>query len=217
MRQETHSGISVLIVDDDDFFRAQLQSWVKKDPRFRCVGSCSNGDIGLEEICSKKPSLAIVDLGLPGLHGVEVLWRTREQAPSVKLLAVAGLPDDHLVLEALEAGAHGFLEKPLQRETFFTSIDEILSGNHPLSIRARTLLVQRYRSLRPNPGVISELSNREKEVAKLVFVGMSDEAIGRALGISTETVRWHEKNIHYKLQVHCRAELQIKLLGLGQP
>ncbi len=193
MSQATGGPVSVLIVDDNDFFRRDVESWIRAEPRFNCIGSFADGNMGLEEILAKSPNLAIVDLPLPGLHGIEVIRSAHDRLPMVKLLVVTEMPDDHLVFEALEAGAEGFLDKPLGHASFFASLDEVLRDEYPLSSRARKLVAQKYRSMRPDSAAMSSLSHREREIAELAFIGLSDEAIAKRLSIALHTVRWHQK------------------------
>jgi DNA-binding NarL/FixJ family response regulator len=215
MNRESHGCASVVIVDDD-FFRKDLAARLAAHGRLQCIASCSDGESGLERICSLRPALALIDLVLPDMSGIELIARVRKQLPSVKLMAVTGIPDEHLVFEALEAEASGFLDKPLDNKTLFQSIDEVLRGGSPLSERARKLLVEKFRSLRPNRTIMGQLSEREREVAELSGFGLLDEAIAKKLGVSLSTIRTHQKNIHHKLHVHSRAELQIKLFGLDR-
>jgi two-component system, NarL family, nitrate/nitrite response regulator NarL len=206
---------SVVIVDDDPFFRAKIESWIAANSRFTCVASCEDGESGLEVICSKKPDIALVDFGLPDIKGDAVMWQAKERAPPTKVVAISGILGDYVALRALSARADGFLDKEdcLDPPKFFAELEEVLRGGCPLSERARKLVVRAWQACRPNPAVMDLLTEREREVAELLCLGLAEGAIAHKLGISVETVRWHVERIYGQLAVHCRADLQTKLLG----
>jgi DNA-binding NarL/FixJ family response regulator len=214
-KSSRHAGrITVLVADSDDFFRAKVESWLRADGLFQCVGAMADGRAALMEIVSKNPALAVIGLGLPGMKGGEVIWRAKQKAPSVKIAAVDGIADDSAVLEGLDAGADGLLDKPMDRAAFLDQLAEVARGGCPLSERARKLVLREYRQWRPRPAITWPLTSRQKEVAELVCLGLYDGAIARKLGISVATVRWHEKCLHEELKVQCRADLQSTLLGI---
>jgi DNA-binding NarL/FixJ family response regulator len=206
--------ITVVVADSDDFFRAKCESWLRADELFQCVGAVADGQAALMEIASMNPAMALIGLGLPRIKGGEVIWRAKQKAPSIKIAAVSGTLDDSAVLEALDAGADGFLDKPMDRSAFLGQLAEVARGGCPLSDRALKLVLREYRQRRPKPAITWRLTAREKEMAELVCVGLYDGAIARELGISVATVRWHEKCLHEKLKVQCRADLQSRLLGM---
>lgn len=210
--------ISVLIIEDDDLFRAKLESWLRAESRFACVGSCADGETGLREILARKPALAIVDYALPEMYGDAVIWHAKLLLPGLKALVISGVPGDHVVFDSLDAGADGFLDKPIKAPAaLFFQVDEVLAGKFPLADRACQLLVQSYQESRPKPWLMALLTDREKEVAELTCHGLANGAIAHKLGISLDTVQTHQKTIHSKLEVHSRVELQIKLYGLKRP
>jgi DNA-binding NarL/FixJ family response regulator len=109
MTNHSASPITVIVVDNEDFFRAKVESWLRANPRFHCAGSFSDGETALMELVSKNPVVAVIDLALPGIKGDEVIWRVKERTPSIKIAAVSGIHGDSVVLDALDAGADGFL------------------------------------------------------------------------------------------------------------
>ena len=220
--QTMDKTIAGILVEDDDFVRAQIEAWLRGAPAYRCVGSFPDGETALDEVRATNPALAIVDFGLPGIKGAEVIWQLKRGDPRIKIILITGIPDNAILFEALEVGVDGFLDKPLKREAFLAQLEEVLAGGCPLSARAAKLLVEDYRKYRPNAYEVRPLTAREREIAELVCRGLNDEAIAKKLGIAIWTVRTHQKNIHHKLDIHCRTELQIKLLDLhrkppGQP
>ena len=212
--QPTAKRIAVILVEDDDFVRANVEAWLRGTMVYRCVGSFADGETALEAARALNPALAIVDFGLPGIKGAEVIWQLKRGDPRIKIILITGIPDDTIVFEALDAGVDGFLDKPLKREAFLAQLEEVMAGGCPLSARASKLLVEKYRQYRPSAYAMFPLTAREREIAELACRGFSNQAIAKTLGISASTVATHQKNIHHRLDIHCRTELQIKLYDL---
>ncbi len=212
----TSKTTSVILVEDDDRVRAEIEAWLIGARVYRCVGSFPDGETALDEVRATNPAMAIVDFGLPGIEGAEVVWRLKRGDSRIKIIVITGIPDNAILFEALDVGADGFLEKPLQRDAFLAQLGEVLAGGCPLSARATKLLVENYRKYRPNPYEMFPLTAREREIAELACRGFSNQAIAKELGIAALTVSTHQKNIHHKLDIHSRAELQFKLFGLDR-
>lgn len=216
--KEPGRPVSVAIVDGDNFFRRKIESWLRQTRRFVCIGSHDDGETALADLRSKTPDLAIVDIRLPGIKSDAFVRRLKVHFPSTRILVIAGIPDDEVVLDALAAGADGFLEKDsLTRRGLFSELDRLMAGKHPLPERVRDLLVAEYAKARPKPDIMALLTPREQEVAERKCRGLASETIARELGVSIWTVRTHERDINRKLHVHNRAELQSKLYGVRRP
>ena len=214
--QATDETIAVILVEDDDRVRALVEAWLRGTMLYRCVGSFADGETALEAARALNPALAIVDFGLPGIKGGEVIWQLKRGDPRIKIILITGIPDNGIVFEALDAGVDGFLDKPLKREAFLAQLEEVRAGGCPLSARASRLLVEKYRQYQPKAFEMRPLTAREREIAELTCRGLSNLAIAKMIGISVLTVATHQKNIHHKLDLHSLAELQIKLYGLNR-
>jgi DNA-binding NarL/FixJ family response regulator len=215
--QKSASRFSVVIVEDDEPFRANLEAWVDRDPRFTCVGSYADGPTAWREICLRKPDVAVVDYGLPGLRGDELIRLIKAFVPAVKCLGLSGVLGDSVVLDLMHAAADGFLEKAgLTPAAFLTQLERLIAGGHPLSERAANLLFTEYAKNQPKPEIMELLTPREREVAVRKCRGLSSEAIAGEFGVSIWTIRTHERDIYRKLQVGTRAQLQFKLYGFSR-
>jgi len=206
------SNLTVVLIEDDDIFRALIDAWLREDPRFVVAGSYPDAESALEQIASIKPAIAIVDFGLPGMKGDELICRIKQEIPSIKVIAMSGIPDNSVVFDAFAAGADGFLDKPFEKVEFFADLNEVLAGGHPLSKRARKLLVDAWRKTVPHvaPSLLG-LTDRETTVAEMVVQGLTYEAIATRLEISRRTVEEHVRHVYDKLHIHSRTELQLKL------
>ena len=205
---------SIVLVDADPAFLAQIERWILTGFRFACVGLCPDGETGLATIREQRPALALVGVALPGITGDQVIERLKAEALPTRLIAVAQPGDEGSVFRALDAGADGVLHKPLaDRPAFLAALEEALADGCPLSGLACKLLVRRCQQSRPDLRLMALLSAREREVAALACQGLNPGAIAHELGISVATVGWHLKKVHAKLGVSSQTELQRRLLG----
>lgn len=209
--------ITVCLVEDDDFFRARVEGWLKQADDMKCVGSYSSGETALPDILEKKPDVIVLDFGLPGIKGSECLRLIKGQVPTVRVLVLTGIPDDSVVFTSLAAGADGFLEKSdrfSRQEQLLDQIREMHNGGTPLSGRASTLLVEAFRRFKPKPWEdkdFSPLTEREQEILKQLRNGASSKEIAQLLGISVHTVNNHLRAIYEKLGVHSGTQAIFKI------
>lgn len=206
--------VSVILIDNDIHFRRQVKAWLREDPIFRCTGSYGDGKTALEEVSLIKPDVAIVSFDLPSLKGDEVTRRLKRHRPVIKVIVVADTSDERTIFDSLDAGADGFADKPVNEGMIVAQLRVLIAGGVPLSESARQLFIRQLRKFRIRREEVSGLTEREREVAELSCHGFSDQAIAQKLGVSVWTVRTHQRNIHHKLDIHCRAELQLRLFQM---
>ncbi|MCF7765395.1 MAG: response regulator transcription factor [Verrucomicrobia bacterium] len=153
--------------------------------------------------------MVLLDFGLPGIKGGAAVHWVKTALPSCRVLVVTGIPINHVVFEALEAGADGFLDKEgITAKVLLGEIRAAHEGRAPLSDRARRLVLEKLQAERPNLAEWNKLTEREKEVASLLKRGLPDKEIARALNISVNTVRIHFSHIFSKLEARDRYEIQ---------
>ncbi|MHB8520981.1 MAG: response regulator [Limisphaerales bacterium] len=161
-------------MNDGDFFPRKIEAWPRSKLRFTCVASCADGETGFEAICAKQPALAVVDFGLPGIKGDQVIWRAKEQVPSVKIVSVSGIPDDSVVFRALSALRTGFWTRTTWgRASCFSRTQEVILGGFSLSERARKIVPQKWQECRPRATVGAVLTDRKREIAELACLGFT--------------------------------------------
>jgi DNA-binding NarL/FixJ family response regulator len=160
----------------------------------------------------------LVDLGLPDMDGVDLIRHAAQRCPACDVLVVTMFADDAHVLASIEAGATGYLLKDAARDRITDSIHEVIAGGSPISPSIARRVLARFRiaphaappgpapAATPPPPDPSPLSERETEILHLVAKGLSFDAVGELLGISSHTVVTHVKKIYRKLAVHSRAE-----------
>lgn len=214
----------VLIVEDEPEFLLRFSEAVRKTPSCELLGAVSTGAAALALLeRPAAPDLVLLDLGLPDMHGVEVIRHVARQQPQCDVLVVTMFEDDQHVLPCIEAGATGYLLKDASTERIVAAIEEVRAGGSPISpsIARRVLASFRIGAARapqpPSPveTLASPLSERETEILRMVAKGLSFDAIGHVLSISPHTVVTHVKKIYRKLAVHSRGEAVFEAGQLG--
>ncbi len=208
--------ISVLIVEDDERFRAAFASVVADAPDLRLVGTASDLPQGLLLLRELKPDVLLVDLGLPSGSGIELIRFAHQHLPQTDVMVVTVFGDEPHVMASLEAGATGYLLKDAQAADLADQVRMLHAGGSPISpVIARQLLVR----LAPGPVAVPDaealLSPQERQVLTYSAKGFSFEEIARMLGVSRHTVMTYVKRSYRKLQVHSKTEAIYEARKLG--
>lgn len=209
--------IRVLIVDDHDFFRTGLRS-VLVEHDFEVVGEGTGGEQALPLASRRAPDVILMDLNMPGMSGIEATRHLTEKgvAAPVVVLTVSSSPED--VIDALEAGAAGYLLKNAAPDEIARSVRAAAGGDAPLSPAVARHLVERSRA-HPRVGasqpVEEALSEREIEVLRLLADGLDNTQIGAELYVSAATVKRHVSSVLTKLGVTNRVQAAIRGVQSG--
>lgn len=218
---------SVLVVEDEPELSRRFSDAVLADPGLTLLGTVSTGTAALAVLAATPPDVLLLDLGLPDLHGIEVIRHTAQHCPACDILVVTMFGDDAHVFEALEAGATGYLLKDLGLDRIAASIHDLWAGGAPISPSIARRVLARLRQGTttgqanvPGSGRQSQppetvLTPREIELLRLTAKGLSFERVGEVLGISPHTVVAHVKKIYRKLAVHSRAEAVYEATQMG--
>jgi DNA-binding NarL/FixJ family response regulator len=198
--------IGVLIYEDNTDLREAIVQLIKTSDKYSCVGDFNNCNKVLSDIKLLSPQIILMDIDMPGRNGIEAVQLIREVDKNVKIIMLTVFDDNQNVINAICAGASGYLLKKNCFEKLFTSIEESLNGGAPLSANiARMVLV--HVAHNGNGAVESyNLTTREKEILHTLVQGYSYKMIAATLHISFETVKSHIRNIYEKLQVHNQSE-----------
>ena len=191
--------IRILIADDHPVVREGLAGMLAGQSDFEVVGLAEDGEAGVRLHHELSPDVTLMDLQMPGLDGVGAIEAIKAQQPSARILVLTTYDSDADILRAIEAGATGYLLKDTPREELFRAIRAAASGESVLAPTVAARLMSRMRA----PAEES-LSAREIEVLQLVARGNSNKEVGKALHISTATVKTHLIHIYNKLGVDDR-------------
>ena len=202
----------VAIIEDNQKFRETLEFLINHTPGYRCVGSFRSMEEAIEKIKSNLPDVALVDIGLPGMSGVEGVRILKERHPSLVLVMNTVYDDDERIFQALCAGASGYLLKKTPPAKLLESLQEAIDGGAPMSPEVARRVLALFREIRPPEHEDYELTPHELRLLKLLTEGHSYKTAANQLGVSVKTISFHLQRIYEKLQVHSKSEAVAKAL-----
>ncbi|MFI5133255.1 MAG: response regulator [Chitinophagales bacterium] len=198
--------ITVSIIEDNDQFRNALEAIIASQDELALVGSYASAEKAINAIIENPPDIVITDITLPGMRGTELIVRVKDKMPKTQFMVCSIHDDDDSIFEALKSGASGYILKdPVTTEDIVKAIHELYNGGSPMSpFIARKVIYSFQKPIINDTN--SLLSPREKEVLELLAKGMLYKEIAERLGVGTETVKKHLKNIYQKLHVQNKIE-----------
>src|SRR5215475_7372319 len=202
--------VRILLADDHKILREGLRSLLEKQSAFAVVAEAENGLTAYEGIKRHKPDIAILDIGMPGLNGIEVTRKIRLDLAATKVIALSMHADRHFIMGVLEAGANGYLLKDSAFAELVTAVAAVAKGKMYLSpsIAETVIKSSLEKSDRGKQGSsVLLLSGREREVLQMIAEGKSTKEIALKLFVSTKTVETHRKQIMDKLNIRTVAGL----------
>jgi len=210
--------IKVLIADDHAVVREGTRRILEQEPDMVVVGEAGDGEEAVNLANSLKPDVAIIDIAMPKLDGIEATKRIKAIRPSINVLILSAYDDDQFIFSLLEAGAAGYLLKSIRSRELVDAIRAVYSGESVLHPSIARKVLNRFVSASGKPeGQESSgvLSDREMEVLKLAAKGLSNQDIAEKLYLSIRTVQGHLGHIFNKLQVGSRTEAVVRALKEG--
>ena len=210
----------MFIVDDHVLFRTGLRALLEEHG-VEPVGDAGDAERGIAEIVRLRPDVVLMDLSLPGVSGVEATRRLTVLAPEVRILMFTAYTGDQSVVEAVQAGASGYLLKDASTEDLIRAIEAAARGEPSLSPGATAVVLDRLRAYRFAPSSErrglggGDLSGREREVLALLVQGKENQEIAQSLSISPETVKHHISAILAKLNVPNRTLAAVEAVWRG--
>jgi DNA-binding NarL/FixJ family response regulator len=201
--------VRILIADDHKILREGLRSLLEKQSAFAVVAEAEDGLTAYEGVKKHKPDIAILDIGMPGLNGIEVTRKIRSEQAETKVVALSMHADRHFIMGVLEAGANGYLLKDSAFAELVTAVAAVAKGKMYLSpsIAETVIKSSLEKSDRGKQGSSVLLSGREREVLQMIAEGKSTKDIALKLFVSTKTVETHRKQIMDKLNIRTVAGL----------
>jgi NarL family two-component system response regulator LiaR len=210
--------INVVLVDDHDLFRGGMRD-ILEDQGVNVVGEADNGERGAELVAELAPDVAVMDLNMPGMGGVEATRLIAAKTPATQVLVLTISSDDDSIMQAMMAGASGYMLKDASVEQLVGGIRAAAAGESSISPRiASKLLVwlrEGHADQRPPESVQADLSDREIEVLRLLASGKGNAEIAQELFISPKTVKNHIASILVKLQIENRIQAAVYAVKAG--
>jgi DNA-binding NarL/FixJ family response regulator len=200
------SSTDVIIIEDNELLRDSLKEAISKSGQISCKHSFGSGEAALDFIEKEElvPDIILLDIGLPGMNGIELIPELRRLSPSSKIIIITVHDDDENVFNAICAGASGYLLKDLSADKIVASINEVMNGGAPMNSHIAKKVLNMFRDQNVKSNGYS-LSEREKEILSLLVEGLSKKQIAEKIFLSHHTVDSHLRNIYAKLEVHSRS------------
>jgi DNA-binding NarL/FixJ family response regulator len=209
--------IRVLLADDHAVVRQGVCQFLVEEGDIEVVAEASDGAEAIQLVETHQPDVAVLDIRMPGMTGVEAARRIKERFPEVKILILTAYDDDPYVFALLEAGADGYVLKTSSGDELVRAVRTVNQGESALSPAIASKVVQQATSRKPEGAVdqVEPLTPRELDTLRLAAKGMTNRAIGHELGISHRTVQGHLASIYNKLIVNSRTEAVTEALRRG--
>jgi two-component system, NarL family, response regulator LiaR len=205
-------SIRVIIVDDHNVMRQGLKMILSLDPDFEVVGEAVNGAEAVKLATELKPDVVLMDLLMPVMDGITATALIKKTVPEVEVLALTSVMEDASVVDAIKAGAIGYLIKDKNAEEVLQAIKAAAAGQVQLSHHSMQRLL---REMQPANSPAFELTKREMEVLKLLVKGLANREIADELKIGNGTIKTHLNKIFNKLNVDSRTQAVIEAVRLG--
>lgn len=210
--------IRVVLADDHALVRQGIGRFLEDSGEITVVAEAEDGERAFELVVEHQPDIAVVDIRMPKVSGVDLARRLKAECPQVKILVLTAYDDDPYVFALLQAGVDGYILKTADSAQLVQAVRQIAHGEPALDPTVAKRLIERVAagrmSLRRNE-VIERPTDRELEVLRLAGKGLTNKAIGRELGISARTVQGHLARVYSKLQVGTRTEAVLKAVQEG--
>ena len=210
--------ISIVIADDHALVREGTRERLEREEDFQVVGEAADGEEAVTLVNQLRPNVAIVDIAMPNLNGIEAAKQIKKTHPNTAVLVLSAYDDDQYIYAVLEAGANGYLLKNVHGHQLVDAIRDVCAGEVVLDPHVARKVVQWFSTLsrgRPVEAAGDNVSERELEVLKLAAKGMSNKEIATELGLSARTVQSHLGHIFTRLGVSSRTEAVLRALKEG--
>ena len=203
--------LRILLVDDHELVRRGARGVLHSRHGWRVVGEAANGREAVEKAIALKPDVAVVDISIPELDGIEVTRQIREAVPATKVLVLTMHESEQMVQRALEAGAHGCILKSDLTEWLVKAVKGVSEGQRFLTPKVSEIvlegLLKKENHQQPGERIDARVTPRETEIIRLLVEGKANKEIAALLGITVRTVETHRSKIMLKLGLHSLVEL----------
>lgn len=198
--------VRVAVVEDQSSIREGLAFLIDSAPGFQCAAACGSAEQALEVLPQVNPDVVLMDIGLPGLSGIECIKQLKVLTPRAQIMMLTVFEDHDRIFRSLQAGATGYLLKKEPPEQLLYAIADLHTGGSPMSNQIARRVVEEFQRPTQSTQTFDTLSKREQEILTQLAKGYLYKEIADHLSISLDTVRTHIRHIYEKLQVRSRTQ-----------
>jgi DNA-binding NarL/FixJ family response regulator len=209
------SAARVLVVDDQTLFRTGLTSLLSEDARVDVIGQAVDGADAIKQATKLHPDVVLMDIKMPNVDGIEATRQIVEAVPGVKVLMLTTFETDSQVIQALKAGASGYVLKDSSAAAIVSSIVAVMAGERVMASAVANRVLEMLTGTATPKEFYDGLTNREIEILKLLANGMANKQIAFRLKISEKTVRNHVSNMYEKLGIYDRSQAVLYAVKKG--
>jgi DNA-binding NarL/FixJ family response regulator len=202
-------SIRIFLLDDHEVVRRGVRDLLEMEPDFEVVGEASSAGEALVRIPAIRPDVAILDVRLPDGDGVSVCREVRSQMPEIACLMLTSFADDDALVDAIMAGAAGYVLKQIRGTDLVGAVRTVASGGSLLDSKTTARMMQRLREQATRNDPLSELSEREREVLELVGEGLTNRQIGERMFLAEKTVKNYVSSLLSKLGLQRRTQAAV--------
>jgi DNA-binding NarL/FixJ family response regulator len=205
--------ITVAIVEDNSDYRNGISYLLRASPSCKIVGEFANAEDFLDEVDDIQPDVVLMDIGLPGISGIEATSIVKQKYPRMQVIILSVFEDDDNVFRAICAGAIGYVAKPVMPQQLLEAVENAFNGGTPMSPHIARKVIEMFKQNAPPPKADYHLTERELDVLERLVQGDDYKQIAEKLFLSVFTVRAHLRNIYDKLHVHSKSQAVSKALN----
>ncbi|MCK4316177.1 MAG: response regulator transcription factor [Anaerolineae bacterium] len=206
--------IRIVIIDDHEIVRRGISAILQGDHEFQVVGEAADGKEALRIVRETQPDVALVDVRLPEISGIELCYRIQSEAPQTQVLILTSYLDGNVVRECIRAGAKGYVLKDVVSTDLRRSIRELMRGESPMDPRAARMMIHWLRD-GPEANTPDHFTLREIEILRLIAEGLTNREIGERVCLSENTVKTYIQGLYQKLDAHNRIEAVMRATKWG--
>ncbi|GAO44900.1 response regulator [Flavihumibacter petaseus] len=213
-----HYPIRLLVADDHPLLRDGFHFLLKHAPNIELVGEAANGQELIDLARQWQPDVIITDIQMPGVDGIEATRVLHTEDPAVKIIAFSLFLEEHLIIQMLEAGAKGYVQKQVSKEELIIAIQTVAAGGNYFcaqTSRQLTSLIARSECYLQRPKTMPVFSAREKDIIALMCEGLSNKEIGEQLHLSSRTVETYRERLFDKMEVKNATALAVYAIRHG--
>lgn len=207
--------INILVVDDHAVVRMGISAWIASEPDLFLSGEAADGEEAIAKALELQPDVILMDLILPKKDGIDAIKDIIQGNPEARILVITSFSEKDNAIQAIKAGAMGFMMKDTSPESMLQAIREVHKGNPWLSAEITRMLIHEDIRAKETISPVEKLTDREMDVLRLIAQGLPDKDIANQLTVSKATVRYHVTNILTKLHLENRTQAALYAIREG--